>query len=292
VSATKISEQRKQRSPTMLRTRLGELLQDDGTLAEPDINSILAAQRESGSRFGEVVSGPGLVTEQDVRRALAQQIDFPVCKPGESDLSPDLVAAYQPDSERAEELRTLRSELMLRWFGRDDRVLAVIEPRPGDGGGALAANLAVSFAQLGERTLLIDANLRTPSQHTLFGVQPRHGLVDCIKGTEKLENAITHVPGFSRLALLCAGVLPPNPQELLGGVAFGHVMESALNKYDILIIATPPIRQCADAQLIASRARGTLLSIRRHVTSLADIMRVKAQLESADVSLLGAVIDG
>jgi protein-tyrosine kinase len=279
-------------APTLADTRLGELLQNDGTLTEHDIKVILAAQRDSGDRFGEVASRLGLASEQDVRRALARQIEFPVLKPGESDLSPELIVAYQPNSRRAEELRTLRSELMLRWFGRSNRVLAVIEPRSGDGCSVLAANLAVAFSQLGERTLLIDANLRAPMQHVLFGVEPQYGLVDCIKSGESLENAVTRVPGFSCLSLLCAGEPPPNPQELLGRVSFGYLMETAPVKYDVVIVDTAPIRECADAQLVASRARGAILSIKRHNTRLADIMRVKAQLESAEVSLLGAVIDG
>jgi protein-tyrosine kinase len=292
VSATKISQQRRPIAPNLLGTRLGELLQNDGTLTEPDIKAILAAQRDSGDRFGEIASRLGLATEQDVRRALDRQIDFPVFKPGDSDLNPELVAAYQPYSKRAEELRTLRSELMLRWFGRNDRVLAVIEPRPGSGCSALAANLAVAFAQLGERTLLIDANLRSPLQHVLFGIEPRFGLVDCIKGSESLETALMQVPGFSCLSLLCAGERPPNPQELLGRGSFGHLLEIALGKYDVVILDTPPICECADAQLVASRARGAILAIKRHDTRLADLMRVKEQLESAGVSLLGAVLDG
>lgn len=278
-------------APNLLDTRLGELLQNDGTLTEPDIEAILAAQRDSGDRFGEVASRLGLATEQDVRRALARQIDFPVFKPGESDLSPELIAAYQPHSPRSEALRTLRSELMLRWFGRNNRILAVIAATSGNGCSRLAANLAVAFAQMGERTLLIDADLRAPLQHILFGVDPQYGLVDCIKGGESLENALTQVPGFNRLSLLCAGDCPPNPQELLGRVSFGYLMETALGRHDVVIVDTPPMRECADAQLIASRARGAILAVKRHDTRLADVMRVKAQLEAADVSLLGAVID-
>lgn len=292
MSATKVSQQRTPAESPLLGTRLGELLRKDGTLSEPDIKAILAAQRDSGDRFGEVASRLGLASEQDVRRALARQIEFPVFKPGESDLSPELVAAYQPYSERAEELRTLRSELVLRWFGRNNRVLAVIEPRAGNGGSSLAANLAVAFAQLGERTLLMDANLRASLQHKLFGVDPQYGLVDCIKSGEILEQALVQVPGFSCLSLLCAGERPPNPQELLGHVSFGYLMEAALGRYDVVIVDTPPIRECADAQLVASRARGAVLSVKRHVTRLADVMRVKSQLESAGVTLLGAVIDG
>ncbi len=292
MSATKISQQRTPAEPPLLGTRLGELLRKDGTLSEPDIKAILAAQRDSGDRFGEVASRLGLASEQEVRRALARQIEFPVFKPGESDLSPELVAAYQPYSERAEELRTLRSELVLRWFGRNNRVLAVIEPRAGNGGSSLAANLAVAFAQLGERTLLVDANLRAPLQHKLFGVEPQYGLVDCIKSGEILEQALIQVPGFSCLSLLCAGERPPNPQELLGHVSFGYLLEAALGRCDVVIVDTPPIRECADAQLVASRARGAVLSIKRHITRLADLLRVKSQLESAGVTLLGAVIDG
>ena len=174
-------------APSFVDTRLGELLQNDGTLTEQDIKAILAAQKASGDRFGEVASRLGLASEQDVRRALARQIEFPVLKPGDSDLSPELVVAYQPYSKRAEELRTLRSELMLRWFGRNNRILAVVELRSGNGSSTLAANLAVAFSQLGERTLLIDANLRTPSQHMLFGVEPQYGLVDCLKHGESLQ---------------------------------------------------------------------------------------------------------
>jgi protein-tyrosine kinase len=279
-------------APSLVDTRLGELLQDDGTLTEQDIKAILAAQRDCGERFGEVATRLGLANEQDVQRALSRQADFPVIISSDSGLSPMLVAAYQPESARSEELRSLRSELVLRWFGRGNRALAVVEALPGHGGNALAANLAVSFAQLGERTLLIDANLRAPSQHGLFGFKSDRGLVDFIKGRETLDNAITKVPGFSCLSVMCAGAVPPNPQELLGRVSFGYLMETVPTKYDVVIVDTPPMLKCADAQLIAGRARGAVLSTQRHGTRVADVLRVKAQLESAEVSLLGAVIDG
>ena len=159
-------------APSLIDTRLGELLHEDGTLTEQDIKEILAAQRDCGERFGEVASRLGLVSEQDVRRALARQTIFPLVVSGESDLSPEIVAAYQPNSKRAEELRTVRSKLVLRWLDRGNKTLAVIEANPNNGCNVLAANLAVTFAQLGERTLLIDANLRAPVQHSFSGSTP------------------------------------------------------------------------------------------------------------------------
>jgi chain length determinant protein tyrosine kinase EpsG len=210
---------------------------------------------------------------------------------GESALSPELIAAYRPNSKRAEELRTLRSELVLRWFGRGNAVLAVVEARQGHGCSVLAANLAVTFAQLGERTLLIDADLRAPTQHTLFGLTPTYGLVDFLKGREALDRVPTEVPGFSCLSVMCAGASPPNPQELLGHLSFGYVIETAPAKYDVVIVDAPPILECADAQIIAARAGGVVLATKRHRTGVADATRVKSQLERAGAVLLGAVID-
>lgn len=273
-------------------TRLGELLQHDGTLTEQDVREIMAAQRLAGERFGEVASRLGLVKEQDVQHALARQAEFPMAVPGESTLSPELVTAYQPASARAEELRTLRSELGLRWFGKGHRALAVIEARLGDGSAVLAANLAVAFAQLGERTLLIDGNMRAPSQQELFGLKSDVGLAEFIRGRENLDGAAVKVPGFSGLSVMFAGALPPNPQELLGHVSFAYLMETATTKFGVVIVDTPPMLQCADAQLIAARTGGAVLATRRHATRLGEVIRIKSQLQAAGVALLGAVVDG
>jgi len=296
MAATKIPSRRAPATislvtPSPVDTQLGELLHNDGTLTEQDIQAIFAAQLERGERFGEAASRLGLVSEQDVRRALARQTEYALVAPGESALSPELIAAYEPYSRRGEELRTLRSELLLRWFGRGNSALAVVEARLGHGCSVLAANLAVTFAQLGERTLLIDANLRAPTQHTLFGLAAEHGLVDFIKGREGPDKVFAEVPGFSCLSVMCAGALPLNPQELLGHVSFGYLMETAAANYDVVIVDAPPILECADAQLIAARARGVLLATKRHRTRLTDAVRVKSRLEPAGAVLLGAVID-
>jgi protein-tyrosine kinase len=292
VTPSKTSAQRAAATPSPADARLGELLQHDGTLTEQDVRDIMAAQRLLGERFGEVASRLGLVKEQDVQHALARQAEFPLALPGESTLSPELITAYQPASARAEELRTLRSELGLRWFGKGNRALAIVEARPGDGSGVLAANLAVAFAQLGERTLLIDGNLRAPSQQGLFGLKSDVGLVEFIRGRENLDSASVKVPGFNCLSVMLAGALPPNPQELLGHVSFAYLMETATTKFSVVIVDTPPMLQCADAQLIAARAGGAVLATKRHATRLTEVVRIKAQLEAAGVSLLGAVIDG
>jgi len=292
VTPSKIAAQRAAVTHSPADTRLGELLQHDGTLTEQDVREIMAAQRLQGERFGEVASRLGLVKEQDVQHALARHAEFLVAVPGESTLSPELIIAYQPASARAEELRTLRSELGLRWLGKGNRAVAIVEARPGDGGGVLAANLAVAFAQLGERTLLIDANLRAPAQQELFGLKHNIGLAEFIRGRENLDSAAVKVPGFHCLSVIFAGALPPNPQELLGHVSFAYLMEAATAKFGVVIVATPPMLQCADAQLVAARTGGAVLATKRHITRLPDVVRIKSQLEDAGATLLGAVVDG
>jgi chain length determinant protein tyrosine kinase EpsG len=292
LTSSKIAAQRATATHSPADTRLGELLQHDGTLTEQDVRAIMTAQRLQGEKFGEVASRLGLVKEQDVQHALARHAEFPLAVPGESTLSPELIAAYQPAGARAEELRTLRSELGIRWFGKGNRALAVVEARPGDGGAILAANLAVAFAQLGERTLLIDANLRAPSQQELFGLKYDIGLAEFIKGRENLDSATVKVPGFSCLSVIFSGALPPNPQELLGHVSFAYLMETATAKFGVVIVDTPPMAQCADAQLVAARTGGAVLATRRHATRLPDVVRIKSLLEDAGVNLLGAVVDG
>lgn len=273
--------------------KLGEVLFESGTLTEHDIKRVLAAQQERGERFGDVALRLGLVTEHEVRRALARQSEFPYVLPGESRLSTELTAAYRPFNKRSEALRQLRSELMLRWFGQENSTLAIVSARGAQGSSLLAANLAVVFAQLGERTLLIDANLRNPVQHALFGFNPHVGLSDYLKGRDCLSEALLPVPGFGELlTVLPAGIVPPNPQELLSRVSFNYLMETVPAGFDVVLVDCPPLLEYADAQIIAMRTRGSLLVAKRHDARVSDVERVQAYLQPTGASVLGIVVDG
>jgi protein-tyrosine kinase len=203
-------------------------------------------------------------------------------------LAPALVV-HELTSARAEALRELRSQLILRWFG-EHRTLAVLGARAHDGAGTVAANLAIVMAQLGEPTLLIDANLREPEQHKLFGLLPTVGLTDLLQNRDVHDEAIRPVPGIEHLSLLPAGPLPANPQELVSRTPLMYLMKTLPERFRAVILATPPALDYADAQVVAARARGCLLVTRRHRTRLADVERVKSQLEPGNVELLGGVI--
>ena len=141
---------------------VGKLLLEAGKLNAADAERVLHLQQKENLRFGEAAIKLGLINETDLHHALANQFDYAYLTPGDGHFSPDLVAAYQPFSLQVERLRALRGQLMLRWFSIGHKALAITGIHPGDGASYLAANLAVVFSQLGERTLLIDADLRRP----------------------------------------------------------------------------------------------------------------------------------
>ncbi len=277
--------------PGMDDTFVGKLLLDAGALDELDVNRVVDRQREQNIRFGEAAQQLGLVSHDDIQRALSRQFQYPYVNPGESRLSRVLVAAYQPFGPEAEALRALRSRLSLLWLSEENRVLVVTGTRHHVGCSALAANLAVVFAQLGQKTLLIDANFRDPVQQELFGLEPGTGLSALLVGRSSFHGSYVSVPSFDQLSVLCTGAAPPNPQELLARVTFNYLLEAAATTFDVVIIDTPPLLDFADAQMIAARGGACVLATCRHRTRVADIERASSQLQSIGALLLGTVLN-
>jgi protein-tyrosine kinase len=269
---------------------IGQLLLRAGKLTPQAIKVVVLEQRRQGLRFGDAALRLGFVTDFDIQSALSRQYEYPYLNNGESALSTALIAAYQPFSVQAEALRALRTQLMLRWFRERNRVLAVVAARAGAGCSVLSANLAVTFAQLGKRTLLIDANLRAPRQRELFGLKADLGLSSVLAGRSSLAQAPAVVAPFDNLAVLCAGPKVPNPQELLGRTSFANVIDAAPTAFEVVIVDAPPTLDYADAQVIAARSRGCLLVARRHSTRVVDVTQAEAKLALTGASLLGSVL--
>lgn len=271
---------------------IGAILVDSGRLSLADAERILALQHSEGLRFGEAGLRLGALKPEDITFALARQYDYPYLLPGESKVSLDLVAAYSPFSPQVEALRALRSQLMLRWFtgGKENRVLAITSTGRGEGRSWLAANLAVVFSQLGERTLLVDADLRNASQHALFGLQNRAGLTTILsdRGQSSLAQ---RVPAFLDLSVLPAGPMPPNPQELLARPTFTNLLDELANDYSVVLIDTPAADHCADAHAIARLAGGALIVARQDHSSLDATTQLATTLADLGVTLVGATLN-
>lgn len=271
---------------------IGAMLIDAGKLSPEDGERVLRYAKDKKLRFGDAAVALKLVSKDDIAHVLARQFDYPYLVPGQSHVSPEVVAAWAPFSAQVEALRALRSQLMLRWFSaeEDHRSLAVVSPNKGEGRSHLAANLAVVFSQMGEKTLLIDADLRSPRQHALFGLENMTGLSAVLADRADL-NVIARIPAFVDLSVLTAGAVPPNPLELLGRGAFGDVMSACSEAFDVVVIDTPADSLGADGQIVAARCHGALMVARRNRTSLERCRELGEAIRAAGAALVGAVLN-
>ena len=271
---------------------LGAILMDEGKLSAADAEQVLKRQRELGWRFGEAAIELNLITDSDLRQALAQQYEFPYLVSGPEGVSKELIAAWHPFHPTVEELRAVRTQLLMRWFSPEAgrRTLAITSAAPREGRSFVAANLAVVFSQLGQRTLLIDADFRAPRQQSIFNVSDRYGLSSVLSGRSDLS-AASPVAGMTGLAVLPAGPLPPNPLELLSRGAFAALLAKAQSEYDVVILDTPPANEYSDAPAIAFRTGDALLVSRKDHTRLADTERAMRELSDASARIVGTLMN-
>jgi protein-tyrosine kinase len=274
------------------RHTIGAILVEAGRLTPDATARILNAQKEDGTRFGDVAQKLGLLAPHDIQYALSRQFDYACLHHDDLSISREVVAAYRPNAPVVEQLRALRARLMMRWLGnkRGGRTIAVTSAARHEGRSFIAANLAVVFSQLGERTLLIDADLRNPSQHKLFKLESRVGLSAVLAGHAGSE-AITRIPGLANLSVLPAGHVPPNPQELLGRPMFAQQLTRAADLSDVIIIDTAASSMGADAEMVAAFARSALIVARNNTTPAGELETLNMSLVSAGTEVLGAVLN-
>ncbi|MDV3240829.1 MAG: chain length determinant protein tyrosine kinase EpsG [Methylocaldum sp.] len=277
--------------PIGAERRIGQILRESGRLSPLDAERVLHLQRETGLRFGEAALRLGLISEEDINRAISEQFDYRYLKPGQGNFSTRLIAAYQPFSHQMEVFRAIRSQLMLRWHGDGSKTLAVTSPRRGEGRSYAVSNLAVVFSQLGQRTLLVDADLRNPSQHDIFALgRNGMGLSDLLVGRGGGE-CIRRIVEFADLSVLPAGTLPPNPLELLSRGAFDALLRDFSAAYDIVLLDTPGGIASSDAQTVAARPGPSLPTESKHVTPFSETDFLRQMLTAVGCRIVGAVLN-
>jgi chain length determinant protein tyrosine kinase EpsG len=267
---------------------IGALLLKSGKISVSDAERIIALQKQEGLRFGDAAKALGLINDDDIQKALSYQFDFPILTASEEHFSRELIAAYQPFSAQVEALRAVRGQLMLRWFVDVHKTMALVSPGHNEGRSYMAANLAIVFSQLGERTLLIDAHFREPRQHMLFKLQGGYGLSDVLAGRADLT-VVTRTTVFRDLSVLPAGTVPPNPGELISR-GLQNCLQQLQLQFDVILIDTPPADQGIDAQIIAFLCGGALLVARKDKTRLNDLRLLKEALQDTGTQCLGAVL--
>jgi capsular exopolysaccharide synthesis family protein len=234
--------------------------------------------------LGAPVIGHVPVLEPDTQ-ALARQAA------GEDIPDPMLCAFHAPKSTRAEAFRGIRTALYFSTHGSGHQVIQVTSPHAADGKSTLAANLAVSIAQSGKRTVLIDADFRRPRVHKLFHVSSEVGLASAIRGDCDLSAAI-QMSGVPGLWILPCGPRPSNPAELLTSPRFQEMLQEIRSKFDFVIVDTPPVLVVTDPCVVAPRVDGVVLALRlaRNVRPSAE--RARDVFASLGANVLGVVVNG
>jgi len=275
--------------PAVLRP-IGEIIRAKRPLSDGDIEHILVVQRRMKLRFGEAAVALDLVTQADVLWALSQQFNYPYSLDGRGISGADLVVAVEPYSAQAEAFRDLRSKIMANDEREGRMPLAVVSPDHGDGRTYVAANLAVTFSQLGERTVLVDGNLRAPGIHKLFGLKERASLSDLLNGRRPAKpfDRSADLPG---LFIMQVGAPPPNPLELLQQPMFGILLRELQREFDRVIVDTPPARHTADARVIAATCRQSVLVGRHGKTEARTMNLLVERLRRTQASIAGVVLN-
>jgi protein-tyrosine kinase len=209
----------------------------------------------------------------------------------ESMAEPDdrLVMAHDPCDPRCEKIRALRTELLLRRESTERAdIVALLSPCPGEGRSLLAAELAIAFAQTGCPTLLVDADLRRPQQHLLFGTDNRQGLSQAIEHGAKPQ--LHTVRGLPRMAVLTAGAVPSNPLELLSSRCFASMIEDWRDNFEFVVIDTAPVMHFSDALAVANLVGRVLTLSRAQHTPYKHMQDMLRRLAATRSQILGAVI--
>jgi chain length determinant protein tyrosine kinase EpsG len=271
---------------------IGDILAELRNLTADQVEKILVHQRNQGVRFGEAAVALGFASKADVLFALSQQFHYPYAPEEKSSVSPELVTLNEPFSQRAENFRALRSQLMMRVFVENGprHAVAVISPDSGDGKTYSAANLAATLAQLGGRTLLVDANMRSPRVHEVFNLSNQTGLSGILSGRSD-KQVMQQVAGIPSLFILPVGTTPPNPLELVERPAFGLLMRELASKFDHVIVDTPSSSLGADAMVITARCGLGLLIARKNATRVHALQELVAGVGAGSASIAGVVVN-
>ena len=202
-----------------------------------------------------------------------------------------LAAVEDPTSSTAEAYRTLRTAVQFLGVDRSLSTLLITSPGVGDGKTTTVANLALAVSRAGRSCAVVCGDLRRPSIHAIYDLDPRPGLTTVLVGEATVEGALQPVPGEEGLVLLAAGDVPPNPSELLSSGAATKAIRHLADAYELVLIDAPPVLPVTDALVLAQQVDGVILVADAHRTELADLREAWQRLTQIGAPLLGTVLN-
>lgn len=204
--------------------------------------------------------------------------------------TPNLVTLTAPRSAAAEAYRTLRTNLIFSSVEKPVTALLVTSPAQSDDKSTVIANLAVAFAQAGNQTILIDADLRRPAQQDIWGTSSERGLTSMILEDGLLATPPLVATSIPNLSLLPTGPLPPIPADVLSSQRMAEVIGVLKARAAYLLFDAPPVLAATDAALLGAKLDGVLLAVKTGSTRRDQLSRARDELERVHVRVLGAVM--
>lgn len=201
-----------------------------------------------------------------------------------------LIAFRNPGSPISEAYRTLRTNIQFSSIERTVKVIMVASAEKGEGKSTTISNLAVSYAQEGRNVLLIDSDLRTPSLHYIFSQPNRVGLSSILANQAQWPEVIKETD-ILNLSLLTSGPVPPNPSELLGTHRMTTLLNELRDRYDMILIDTPPVLAVTDSLIVSSLSDGVILVVSAGKVEKELVKQAKASLERVNDRILGVVFN-
>lgn len=195
----------------------------------------------------------------------------------------------KPKSVASEKFRGIRSNIMFSGVEEANSIIVTSE-KPAAGKSIVSANIAITYAQAGYKTLIIDGDMRKPTQHYVFETSNYDGLSNLIVGKSDFETAIRSTR-VENLDLLTSGPIPPNPSELIASEKFENILNDLFKYYDFILIDTPPVNTVTDAQVFMQYVKECVLIIDVENNNKDELKKAKSLIEKAEGRLLGAVLN-
>jgi len=202
----------------------------------------------------------------------------------------NLITLSDPRSTSAEAYRTLRTNLMFSSVENPIHTLLVTSPAKDDQKSVTLANLAVTFAQGGNKTILVDADLRQPKQHSIWALENKRGLTNMMLEDTAISNPPLNDSTVENLQILTSGELPPNPADLLSGKRMDEIIGVLKARADYILFDSPPVLAATDAALLGIKLDGVLLAVRAGDTRRDHTAQARSALERVHVRIVGAVL--
>ena len=235
---------------------------------------------------------PAIGRVQDNRKKKKKGYKFNLKVSSSEKIERRLLTHEDPKSPISEAYRSLRTSLMYDNDEENCKIMLVSSSGPGEGKTTTVANLAITYANMGKKTLLVDADLRKPVIHKMFKSDSEKGFTNFLTSNEKDIKNLYYSTDVKNLSIIKSGAVPPNPSELLSSKAMNDFIDQVKNTFDVVLFDTPPMIAVTDAFILDKFVDKKLLVIRASVTQKGALERTLVNMENMSTSLDGVVFNG